>query len=152
MVYERFVEVGRVAFIAYGPQRGKLCVILDIIDQNRALVEGPFTGIKRQSMNFKHLHLTSFTVKIGPSARQKSLKKAWLAAEIDQKWKETTWAKKFELKKKRKTMTDFDRFKLMKAKQTRNRIITMEFKKLKKADAKAVKTPAKKTTKKTVKK
>lgn len=32
---ERFVEVGRVAFIAYGDDKGKLCVILDVIDQNR---------------------------------------------------------------------------------------------------------------------
>ena len=31
----RFVEIGRVAMIAYGKDKGKLCVILDVIDQNR---------------------------------------------------------------------------------------------------------------------
>lgn len=31
----RFVEVGRVAYISYGPDAGKLAVIVDVIDQNR---------------------------------------------------------------------------------------------------------------------
>jgi hypothetical protein len=31
----RFVEIGRVAYIAYGPDQGKLCAIVDVIDQNR---------------------------------------------------------------------------------------------------------------------
>lgn len=34
-VLERLVEIGRVAFIAFGPDEGKLCVIVDVIDQNR---------------------------------------------------------------------------------------------------------------------
>ena len=32
---ERYVEIGRVAYIAHGDDRGKLCVIVDVIDQNR---------------------------------------------------------------------------------------------------------------------
>lgn len=31
----RFVEIGRVAYISYGPDAGKLAVIVDVIDQNR---------------------------------------------------------------------------------------------------------------------
>jgi hypothetical protein len=31
----RFVEIGRVAMIAFGPDAGKLAVIIDVIDQNR---------------------------------------------------------------------------------------------------------------------
>ena len=34
-VYKRFVEIGRVALINDGPDRGKLCVIIDIVDQRR---------------------------------------------------------------------------------------------------------------------
>lgn len=35
MGFTRFVEVGRVALINYGPDAGKLCVILEIVDQKR---------------------------------------------------------------------------------------------------------------------
>ena len=33
--FTRFVEVGRVAYCVYGPDAGKLVVIVDVIDQNR---------------------------------------------------------------------------------------------------------------------
>ena len=32
--YTRFVEIGRVAYIAFGPDAGKLVAIVDVIDQN----------------------------------------------------------------------------------------------------------------------
>lgn len=34
-VYNLFVEIGRVAFINYGPDAGKLVVIVDVVDQKR---------------------------------------------------------------------------------------------------------------------
>ena len=34
-MFTRFVEVGRVAYVSYGAEFGKLCVIADIIDGNR---------------------------------------------------------------------------------------------------------------------
>ena len=37
MGYSRFVEIGRVAMINYGDDYGKLCVIMDVLDHNRAL-------------------------------------------------------------------------------------------------------------------
>merc|ERR1711890_212501 len=39
--FSKFVEIGRVCFINYGPLYGKLCVVLDVIDNNRAWVDGP---------------------------------------------------------------------------------------------------------------
>jgi len=33
--FRRFVEIGRVARVVYGPDQGKLVAIVDIIDQNR---------------------------------------------------------------------------------------------------------------------
>ncbi|GFS20011.1 60S ribosomal protein L14-like [Elysia marginata] len=140
MPYERFVEIGRVAYVAHGDDKGKLIAIVDVIDHNRALVDGPCSGVNRKDMNFKALHLTQFKIKIGPSARTGTVRKAWEKAEIDQKWSETTWAKKLANVEKRANLTDFDRFKLMKAKQSRNRLINIEFGKLRKA---ARKQPAK---------
>ncbi|KAK7498891.1 hypothetical protein BaRGS_00009983 [Batillaria attramentaria] len=137
MVFERFVEVGRVAYIAHGPEKGKLCVIVDVIDQNRALIDGPCSGVLRKDINFKALHLTQFTVKIGPSARSGSVRKAWEKEDISKKWAESTWAKKIAARERRAQLTDYERFKLMKAKQARNRLINVEFGKLHKAAKKA---------------
>ena len=35
MPFKRYVEIGRVALINYGPDCGKLVVISDVVDQNR---------------------------------------------------------------------------------------------------------------------
>ena len=64
MTYKRFVEIGRVALIAYGPETGKLCTIVNIIDQNRVLVDGPTTGVHRHEINIKRLMLTELKVPI----------------------------------------------------------------------------------------
>jgi large subunit ribosomal protein L14e len=60
----------------------------------QALVDGPSTGVRRQSMSFKQLHLTQFVLEFPHSARTGVVKKAWEKAEIEKKWPETTWAKK----------------------------------------------------------
>merc|ERR1712178_331112 len=109
------------------------------IDQNRALVDGPCSGVLRKDINFRALHLTPFTVKIGQSSRSGTVRKAWEKAEITKKWQETTWAKKIAARERRANLSDFDRFKLMKAKQARNRIINVEFGKLRNAAKKAKK-------------
>ncbi|KAL2080424.1 hypothetical protein ACEWY4_024217 [Coilia grayii] len=136
MVFKRFVEIGRVAYVAFGPHEGKLVAIVDVIDQNRALVDGPCSGVKRQSMPFKCMQLTDYVIKVPHSARQKYVKRAWEKAEVDKKWAETSWAKKIEARQKRAKMTDFDRFKVMKAKKMRNKIIKVEVRKLQKAATK----------------
>jgi hypothetical protein len=41
MPFKRYVEIGRVALINYGPEAGQLTTIVDIIDQNRV---GPTTS------------------------------------------------------------------------------------------------------------
>jgi len=125
-----------VAHIAFGPDSGKLVVIVDVIDQNRALVDGPCTGVVRQSMNFKQLHLTKFVLEFPHGARTKTVRKAWEKADITKKFEETTWAKKIAAREKRQQLTDFDRFKLMKAKQARNRLVMIEFGKLRKTSKK----------------
>nr|XP_011738002.1 60S ribosomal protein L14 [Macaca nemestrina] len=133
MVFRRFVEVGRVAYVSFGPHAGKLVAIVDVIDQNRALVDGPCTQVRRQAMPFKCMQLTDFILKFPHSARQKYVRQAWQKADINTKWAATRWAKKIEARERKAKMTDFDRFKVMKAKKMRNRIIKNEVKKLQKA-------------------
>lgn len=44
-VYKRLVEIGRVALINSGPDEGKLCVIVDVVDQNRVSVFTDYISI-----------------------------------------------------------------------------------------------------------
>lgn len=128
MSFNKFVQVGRVCYTAFGPDEGRIVTIVDLIDMARVLVDGP--GMLRKPMSLKSLYLTKFKVSIPHGARAATCKKQWEKAEIDKKWAESNWAKKLAAAKLRTNLTDFQRFKLMRAKQARNRIITLETGKL----------------------
>mmetsp|Transcript_112002 Transcript_112002/g.167686 ORF Transcript_112002/g.167686 Transcript_112002/m.167686 type:complete len:133 (+) Transcript_112002:85-483(+) len=124
MVFTRFVEVGRVVLINYGPDSGKLATIIDIVDQNKCLVDGPSTGVARQVISFTRIALTDLTVKIQRNAREKTLNKAWEEADTLNKWESSSWAKKLSAKKKRASLSDFDRFKVMVARKQKSEILS----------------------------
>eukprot|EP00586_Coscinodiscus_wailesii_P004828 CAMPEP_0172481836 /NCGR_PEP_ID=MMETSP1066-20121228/7979_1 /TAXON_ID=671091 /ORGANISM="Coscinodiscus wailesii, Strain CCMP2513" /LENGTH=135 /DNA_ID=CAMNT_0013244487 /DNA_START=148 /DNA_END=555 /DNA_ORIENTATION=+ len=130
--FTRFVEVGRIIYIDYGDDAGKLATIIDIVDQNKALIEGPeeITGVARQVISFRRVKLTDFKVSICRNARAKTLKKAWTDADILKKWGETNWAKKIERKRKRESLNDFERFNVMIAKKKKAHIISKHMKQL----------------------
>merc|ERR1711902_265172 len=123
MPSQRFVEIGRVAVIQDGDAAGKIAAIVDVIDQNRVLVDGPCSGVLRQQMKIKNLHLTPIKITFPFSARTKVVRKAWTDAKVSETWSNSSWAKRMEMKVKRQGLTDFDRFKLMKAKSARNKIV-----------------------------
>jgi large subunit ribosomal protein L14e len=125
MVFKRYVEVGRVVLINYGPETGKLATIIDIVDQNKCLIDGPseITGVNRQVISYTRIALTDLTVKVQRNARQGTLKKAWAEADTKNKWDSSSWAKKLAAKKRRASITDFDRFKVMVARKQKNEII-----------------------------
>ncbi|KAI9342136.1 60S ribosomal protein L14e [Pilaira anomala] len=118
--FKRQVEVGRVVLINYGPDAGKLAVIVDIIDHNRALIDGPTTGVTRQAFAYRRMVLTSLVIKdlprnVGQSALVKALEKSQVVASFEK----SAWAKKLEQRKVRASLTDFDRFKVSKLKNKR---------------------------------
>ncbi|XP_015591313.1 60S ribosomal protein L14 [Cephus cinctus] len=152
MPFERFVQTGRVAYVSDGAHQGKLVTIVDVIDQNRVLVDGPKSNIPRGQMRLSQLHLTKFRLKFPYTGSTRVVRKAWESSKIDDQWRETMWAKKVEAKKKRATLSDFDRFKLRKAKQIRNKLRTAAFYRLKKKAKKSKSTEAPKDTKKPAKK
>lgn len=43
-LFSRFVEIGRVVMISYGPETGKLATIVDVVDQNRVRGAPPAPG------------------------------------------------------------------------------------------------------------
>mmetsp|Transcript_19302 Transcript_19302/g.47726 ORF Transcript_19302/g.47726 Transcript_19302/m.47726 type:complete len:135 (-) Transcript_19302:3054-3458(-) len=126
MPFNRYVEVGRVVLINFGPETGKLATIIDIVDQNKCLIDGPqeITGVSRQVISYTRIALTDFTVKIQRNARNKTLKKAWEEADLMNKWEASSWAKKLSAKKKRANLSDFGRFKAMVARKQKSEIIS----------------------------
>ncbi|KAF9334472.1 hypothetical protein BGZ91_010856 [Linnemannia elongata] len=121
--FQRVVEIGRVVMINYGPDAGKLAVVVDIIDHNRALIEGPTTGIARTGYAFRRLTLTPLVVKVPRGAGQAVLKAAIEKQDLAGSWAKTSWAKKIASRAQRAANTDFDRFKLQKYKKLRREIV-----------------------------
>lgn len=118
-----FVQIGRVAVITFGSRRNKLCVIVDIVDANRVLVEGPTTGVSRVCLPVRRLALTRFLVKIPRACKTSCLKKAMEDAKIMESWEKTAWAQKLQKREIRRNMNDFDRFKKNLAKRAINKVI-----------------------------
>jgi large subunit ribosomal protein L14e len=87
--------------VNYGPYEGKLATIIDVIDQNRALVSGPTTGVPRQAINFKRLALTDFKLTLPRGANVKVLSKALESHQVVEKWEQTDYAKKRAARTKR---------------------------------------------------
>lgn len=123
MPFKRFMEVGRVVLINYGPDKGKLATVIDIVDQNKCLIDGPNTGVARQVISYTRIALTDFKVDIQRNARQKTIIAKWKEADVQQKWDACSWAKKLAARKKRASLSDFDRFKVMVAKKQKAEII-----------------------------
>ena len=73
MSFVRFVEIGRVCLITYGPDAGKLATIVNILDNNRVLVDGPMplTGVHRHAINLKRVQLTDIVVPAKLNSSQK---------------------------------------------------------------------------------
>ena len=63
MPFKKFVEIGRVAVLGDGPNKGSIAAIVNVIDQNRVLIDGPTSGVGRQEYPIKMLQLTPISVK-----------------------------------------------------------------------------------------
>ncbi|VDC05849.1 unnamed protein product [Peniophora sp. CBMAI 1063] len=118
--FTRFVEVGRVVLLQSGPSAGKIAVIAEIIDHNRAIIDGPTTGVPRQAFPYRHLSLTPLTVKKLPRAARTGIVKKYLEKqEITSKWEASSWNKTREQVAARRSLSDFERFSVMLLKKQR---------------------------------
>ncbi|KOM33902.1 hypothetical protein LR48_Vigan02g005200 [Vigna angularis] len=129
--FKRYVEIGRVAQINYGKEYGRLVVIVDVIDQNRALVDAP--DMVRSQVNFKRLSLTDIKIDIKRVPKKKDLIQAMDAADVKNRWEKSSWGRKLIVQKRRASLNDFDRFKIMLAKIKRAAVVRQELAKLKKS-------------------
>ncbi|KAI7824982.1 ribosomal protein L14-domain-containing protein [Kickxella alabastrina] len=134
--FKRLVEVGRVVLINTGVNAGKIATIVDIVDHNRAIIDGPTTNVPRQIIAFKNVVLTDIVVKrlprtIGSKALAKFLEKE----QVVEAWQKSAWAQKIESRKRRANMSDFDRFKLMRLKKQQRAIVDRQVALIKKERA-----------------
>jgi large subunit ribosomal protein L14e len=119
--------------ITYGPDTGKLAVIVDIVDHTRVLVDGPTTGVARQAIGVRRIALTPLVLKKLPRAvRTGTLRKVVEAQKLTEQWAQTSWGKKIAARQARKSLNDFERFKVMRLKKQARNIINVEVAKLKK--------------------
>jgi large subunit ribosomal protein L14e len=121
-VFSKYVEVGRVALINFGPLAGKLVVIVDILNTSRVLVDGPTTGVRRQEISINRIQLTEFVLTVQRGVKRQALKKAIEDFGLDKKWAESSNGKRINLRAKRRALSDFDRFKVKVLKQRVNGI------------------------------
>lgn len=122
MSFKRYVELGRVCMIQFGPDQGKLCTIIDVIDNNRIMVDGPetITGVHRQAISLKRVMLTDIKITVKLNASVKSLTKAFEEGGVMAKWEASPQAKKRTARGLRAATTDFERFQIMLAKKERS--------------------------------
>ena len=73
-MFKNFIVPGRVAYVNYGKDFGKVCVIVDVADSNRVLVDGPTTGFPRTLYPLKRLSLTSIKLALLKGARTGTVK------------------------------------------------------------------------------
>ncbi|KAH8829090.1 ribosomal protein L14-domain-containing protein [Flagelloscypha sp. PMI_526] len=132
--FTRFVEVGRVVLLKAGPSAGSIAVIAEIIDHNRALIDGPSTGVPRQAYPYKHLSLTPLKLtKLPRGAGTGIVKKQFEQEAVSAKWEKSAWAQKRAAVQKRRELNDFGRFKLTILKKQRRDGVRKALKKAKKA-------------------
>ncbi len=71
---KKLLHIGRVCKKTRGKEKGKIAVIVNIIDENYVLVDGP--EIKRKRCNLGHLEPTDKVVNIKKNATHEEVVKA----------------------------------------------------------------------------
>lgn len=144
MPIKHLVEIGRIAYVGYGRNAGKPVAIVDVIDGNRALVDGPCSKVTRQPIRFKRLRLTKYKLNFDHSASSKIVAREWEKQEISKKWKESFQFRNLLADRRRKDLSDLGRFKVYKLKQQVNKMVNAKVSQSKYAAKKSKKTAAKK--------
>ena len=122
-LFTRFVEPGRLCRIQYGADTGKMCFIIDVINMNRILIDGPSTNVARQSIPLKRLALTDFKAKIPRGARTGTVKKILEKDNTIENFNKTTYGQKCAAKIFKANMTDFERHALLVARKKRQYLV-----------------------------
>ncbi|CXI51064.1 60S ribosomal protein L14, putative [Plasmodium berghei] len=113
LLFNRYVEPGRLCLIEYGPYAGKLCFIVDIITITRVIVDGAgITGVPKTIMPIKRLKLLKQRVKISANSKTGLLRKEVDKSKVLDEFNKSNLGKKIMIKQKRDLATDYERFQI----------------------------------------
>mmetsp|Transcript_21583 Transcript_21583/g.54463 ORF Transcript_21583/g.54463 Transcript_21583/m.54463 type:complete len:131 (-) Transcript_21583:1359-1751(-) len=115
-----YIEIGRIVFITFGPSYGKIGLIVDILDKNRCMIDGP-PG--RQIINIKRIKPTKIKLKIGRSLNSKSVHFILKTQNIIAQWGKSLWFKKKAKMQKKTFFSDYQKFKFMLGKKASHRVL-----------------------------
>lgn len=91
----------------------------------QALIDGPETGVPRQQIAYRKVVLTPYVLKKLPrAARSGALSKVWKASGVEEKWAQSAWNKKRQIRERRAALTDFERFTVQQLKSQRKRTVS----------------------------
>merc|ERR1712086_99652 len=123
MPFKRYVEIGRLALVNLeaDPNYGKVVVIVDVLNQNKALIDLP--DMVRQPINFKRLSLTDVKIDIKRMPGKTALKAALEESGAIESFHASAWGKKLAVSAYRKNLTDYQRFQLMVAKKKKAAVV-----------------------------
>lgn len=113
------MEPGRVCFVNYGEDYGKMIVIVDIVDMGRVLVDG-LKNFPRVIYPLKRLTLTKMRIPLLRGARTTTLAKAAKVFGLDEKWAANSSNVKMTKFTTRRSLTDLQRFQVMVARKQRS--------------------------------
>jgi len=115
------VQIGRAATPLYGASKGKLVLIVDILDSNRVLVEGQ--GIPRQVAATGDLQLVDAVANVTKNSTTEEVVKAISESAMQTALLNTSSVKKALKYQKRQSLNDFDRVKVQILKRKKNSLL-----------------------------
>ena len=73
------LEIGRVCLKVSGRDKGKRCVIVELIDRNYVLITGPksVSGVRRRPVNVNHLRFLDEKLEIPSGASDEEVTEAF---------------------------------------------------------------------------
>jgi len=119
----RNLETGKIVSIVFGPSKGKIGTIVDIIDQKRCLVDGP---CGRQIINLKRIEPTKMKLEINKKIKSKGIHGKFLQKGILKSWYNTIKGKKLLKSTCVKKFSDFEKFKFMIGKKHFSKLIQLK--------------------------
>ena len=72
------IEIGRICVKTSGREKGKKCVIVDVVDENFVVITGPqsLTGLRRRRSNLGHIQATGEILDVKKGASDEEVLKA----------------------------------------------------------------------------
>lgn len=126
---KNFVQIGRVAIINSGAEKGKFVVIANVIDHKRVLIDSPqaegdkYTQLKRQAYSTRHLRLMKYRLAMRPDETHKVVSELWSKHNITSRLLSSKYMIRKLKQEKKESLNDFERFKLYKLKQRTNKVL-----------------------------